>query len=153
MWNFQDIIFIWICMYRKIFKSVLVYLYVIPSTIYLQKYSSRRWWLLRLELVKRFDFVVQKSWFFCNSKHFSQNIMTPCYSYYFCIFFIFRSFQIIMVSLFLARHDQHFIMFKDLPIFNFQFTNFPAKTKYDNTVAITYSQGKTRKKLLKQFFD
>ena len=36
-----------------------------------------------------------------------------------------------MVSLFLARHDQYF-MFKDSNVF--EFTNFPLKTKYDNTV-------------------
>ena len=76
--------------------------------------------------------------------------MTPCYSYYFCIFFIFRFFQIIMVSLFLARHDQHFILFKDLSIFNFQFTNFPSKTKYDNTVVITYSQAENKKKIVEK---
>ena len=65
-------------------------------------------------------------------------------------FFIFRFFQIIMVSLFLARHDQHFIMFKDLSIFNFQFTNFPSKTKYDNTVVITYSQAENKKKIVEK---
>ena len=36
-----------------------------------------------------------------------------------------------MVSLFLAWHDQYF-MFKDSNVF--EFTNFPLKTKYDNTV-------------------
>ena len=37
-----------------------------------------------------------------------------------------------MVSLFLAWHDQYFIMFKDSNAF--KFTNFPFKTKYNNTV-------------------
>ena len=82
---------------------------------------------------QKFYFFVQKSWFFCNSKYFSQTIMTPCYSYYFCIFYIFHFFQIIMVSLFLAWHDQYFIMFKDSNVF--RFTNFPFKAKYNNTVA------------------
>ena len=41
---------------------------------------------------QKLDFFVQKSWVFGNSKHFSQNIMTPCYSYYFCIFYIFNFF-------------------------------------------------------------
>ena len=47
-------------------------------------------------------------------------------------FFIFNFLQIIMVSLFLSFHDQHFIMFKDSNIY--QFTNFPFKTKYNNTL-------------------
>ena len=34
-----------------------------------------------------------------------------------------------MVSLFLARHDQYFIMFKDSNVF--KFTNFPFKAKYN----------------------
>ena len=105
---------------------------------------------------QKFYFFVQKSWFFCNSKYFSQTIMTPCYSYYFCIFYIFHFFQIIMVSLFLAWHDQYFIMFKDSNVF--EFTNFPFKTKYNNTVVYSvnsnYSRGENKKKkLLKQFFD
>ena len=57
--------------------------------------------------------------------------------YYLCYFFIssiFNFFQIIMVSLFLALHDQHF-MFKDSNVF--EFTNFPFKTKYNN--AVVYS--------------
>ena len=47
-------------------------------------------------------FLVQKSWFFINSKHFREKIMTPCYSCCFCNFNIFNFFQIIMVSLFLG---------------------------------------------------
>ena len=81
---------------------------------------------------QKFQFFVQKSWFFCNSKHFSQNIITPCYLYYFCIFYIFHLFQVIMVSFFLARHDQYFVMFKGSNVF--EFTNFPFKTNYNNTV-------------------
>ena len=49
-------------------------------------------------LVKYWTFSY-KSWFFCNSKHFCQKIMTPCYSCYFWIFYIFNFFQIIMLSL------------------------------------------------------
>ena len=37
-----------------------------------------------------------------------------------------------MVSLFLAWHDQYFLMFKDSNVF--EFTNFPFKTKYNDTV-------------------
>ena len=83
--------------------------------------------------------------------------MTPCYSYYFCVFYIFHFFQIIMVSLFLARHDQYFIMFKDSKVF--EFTNFQFKTKYNNNVVYSvnsnylFSRGKQEKKLLKQLFD
>ena len=57
--------------------------------------------------------------------------MRPCYSRYFCIFSIFNFFQTIMVSLFLAGHDQYSIMFKDPNVF--EFTNFPFKTKYNST--------------------
>ena len=95
------------------------------------------------------QFFVQKSWFFCNSKHFSQNIMTPCYLYYFCIFYIFHLFQVIMVSFFLARHDQYFLMFKGSNVF--EFTNFPFKTNCNNTVVYVvnsnclFSRGKRKK--------
>ena len=98
---------------------------------------------------QKLDFFVQKSWYFCNIKYFSQNIMTPCYSYYFCIFNIFHVFQIIMVSLFLARHDRYFILFKIQTFL--EFTNFPSKRKYNNTavcsVNSTYllSRGKLEK--------
>ena len=98
---------------------------------------------------QKLDFFVQKSWYFCNIKYFSQNIMTPCYSYYFCIFYIFHVFEIIMVSLFLARHDRYFIMFKIQTFL--EFTNFPSKRKYNNTalysVNSTYllSRGKLEK--------
>ena len=62
-----------------------------------------------------------------------------------------------MVALFLARHDQHFIMFKESSVF--EFTNFAFKTKCNNTVVYSvnsnylFSSGKQEKKLLKQFFD
>ena len=58
--------------------------------------------------------------------------MTPCYLYYFCIFYIFHLFQVILVSFFLARHDQYLVMFKGSNVF--EFTNFPFKTNYNNTV-------------------
>ena len=73
------------------------------------------------------------------------------------IFYTFDFLQIIMVFLFLARHNQYFIMFKDSKVF--KFTNFPFKTKYNNTVVYSansnylFSRGKQEKKLLKQFFD
>ena len=86
------------------------------------------------EAGQKFDFFVQKSWSFSNSKYFRQNIMTLYYLCYFFISSIFNFFQIIMVSLFLALHDQHF-MFKDSNVF--EFTNFPFKTKYNN--AVVYS--------------
>ena len=103
-----------------------------------------------VEAGQKFDFFVQKSWFFCNSKHFNQKIMTPCYSHYFCIFYVFHFFQITMVSLFLARHDQYFLMFKDSNVF--EFTNFPFKTKYNDTAVYSVnsnylcSMGKQEKK-------
>ena len=83
------------------------------------------------ETGQKFDFFIQKSWSFSNSKHFRQNILVLCYSCYFCISSIFNFFQIIMVSLFIARYDQYFVMFKDSNVF--KFSNFPFKTKYNNT--------------------
>ena len=80
---------------------------------------------------QKFNFFVQKSWFICNSKYFRQNIMRPCYLWYFCFFSIFNFFQTLMVSLLLAGRDQYLIMFKDSGVF--QFTNFPLNTKYNNT--------------------
>ena len=99
-----------------------------------------------VEAGQKFDFFVQKSWFFCNSKHFNQNIMTPCYSYYCCIFYVFHSFQIIMVSLFLARHDQC------LKIRTFSnFSIFHSKQsimilQFILLIAITYSRWENKKK-------
>ena len=86
---------------------------------------------------QKFGFFVQKSWSFCNSKHFRQNIMTLSCSWYFGISSVFKFFQIVMVSLFLARHDQYFIMFKDSNVF--EFTNFLLKTKYSNTVVYSFN--------------
>ena len=93
-------------------------------------------------------FFVQKSWFFCNSKHFRQNVMRPWYSCFFCIFYISNFFQTIMVSLFLAGHDQYLIMFKDSNVF--KFTNFHWKQsiiipKFILLIAIIYSLGKNKK--------
>ena len=56
-----------------------------------------------------------------------------------------------MVALFLAWHDQYFIMFKDLKVF--EFTNFPFKTKDNNTVVyllivIICSRGENKKKIV-----
>ena len=71
-------------------------------------------------------------------------------------FLFFNFFQIIMVSFFLAFYDQYSTMFKDSKVF--EFTNFPIKTKYNNTVIYSvndsclFSSGKQEKKLLKQFF-
>ena len=62
-----------------------------------------------------------------------------------------------MVSLFLAGHDQYSIMFKYSNVY--EFTNFPFKTKYNNTeiillIEIIYSLAENEKKqLLKQFSD
>ena len=93
----------------------------------------------------------------CYSKHFRQNIMTTCYSCYFCIFYIANFFQIIMVSLFLTRHNQYLIMFKHSNVF--EVTNLLFQTKYNNAVALfansklfIVEEGR-RKKLLSQFFD
>ena len=97
---------------------------------------------------QKFDFFVWKSWFLCNSKYFSQNIMMPSCWYYFCIVYIFHFYQIIMVSLFLAWNDQYFIMFNV-----FEITNFPFKTKYNNTLVYSVNNnylfwGETRKKIV-----
>ena len=57
-----------------------------------------------------------------------------------------------MVSLFIAHHDQYFIMFKDSNVF--EFTNFPFKTKCNNAVvySVNYnyliSRGKQEKKIV-----
>ena len=62
-----------------------------------------------------------------------------------------------MVSFFLAPYDQYFIMCKDSNYF--EYTNFPFKTKYINTVVYSadnnylFLKGKQGKKQLKQFFD
>ena len=62
-----------------------------------------------------------------------------------------------MGSLFLARLDQYYIMYKDSNVF--EFANFPFKTKCNNTVVYSvdsnylFSRGKQEKKLLKKFLD
>ena len=83
-----------------------------------------------------------KELIFCNSKHFLQKTMTPCYSCHFWIFYIFNLFQIIMLSLFHAYYDQYSIMFKDSNVF--EFTNFPFKQniiilQFTLLIAIVYS--------------
>ena len=60
-----------------------------------------------------------------------------------------------MVSLFLARHDQYFIMFKDSNVF--EFTNFPCRTKYNNTAVYSvnsnYLFSRAKKEKNVEFFD
>ena len=51
------------------FKALPVSSKIIPSTIYMQKMRSIQWYLCELELVKELIFFIQKSWFFCKSKH------------------------------------------------------------------------------------
>ena len=136
---------------RKISKSIFrrTRLFKLcPALFIYKKISSRRWCLLRLGLVKNLIFCV-KELIFCNSKHFRQNIMRPCYSCYFCIFSNLNFFQTIMVSLFLAGHDQYLIMFKDSNFFEFANLSFKKKC---NNAAIIYSLEENKKKqLLKQF--
>ena len=61
---------------------------------------------------------------------------------------MFLSFLLNMISI---------LMLKDSNVF--EFTNFPFKTKYDNTVVYSvnsnylFSRGKQEQKLLKPFFD
>ena len=123
------------------------------STIYLQKCSSRRWCLLRLGLVKILTFSYKRADFSLIVNISVETFMMSCYWYYFCISYIFHFFQIMMISLFLAWHDQYFIMFKDSNVF--EFTNFPFKLKYNNTVVYSansnylFSSGKQGKKMVK----
>ena len=97
-------------------------LFKLSETLFINKKKQQKMMPTWVGAGQKFDFFVQKSWFFCNSKHFRQSIMTPCYSCYFSIFYIFNSFQIMMVSLFLAPHDQYLIIFKDSNVF--EFSNF-----------------------------
>ena len=62
-------------------------------------------------------------------------------------FLLYSNFQFLSNhNLFFARHDQYFIMYKDSNVF--EFTNFPFKTKYNNTVVCSvdsnylFSRGK-----------
>ena len=95
---------------------------------------------------QKFAFFVWKSWFFCNSKHFSQNIMMSCCWYYFCIFYIFHFFQIILVSLFLAWNNELFIMFKDSNLATFHSKQNIIILQFILLIAITYSRGENKKK-------
>ena len=76
---------------------------------------------------------------------------------HFCSTIISSFFQILMVSLYLSRHDQYFKMFKYSDVF--EFTNFPFKTKYNNTAVYSvnsnylFSKRKQEKKMLKELFD
>ena len=106
-----------------------------PSTIYHQKISSRRWCIFGLGLVKNLAFSYKGDDFSVIVN--ISVIMMPCYWFYFCIFYIFHFFQIIMVCLFLAWHDQYFIIVIDSNVF--EFTNFPFKTKYSNTVVYSFN--------------
>ena len=62
-----------------------------------------------------------------------------------------------MISVFLAFFDQYYIMYEDWNVF--EYTNFPLKTKYNDTVVYSvdsnylFSRGKQEQKLLKRFFD
>ena len=131
----------------KLYEAIFIY----------KNLAADDYWLclLGLGLVKDLTFS-NKSWFVCNSKHFHQN-MTPYYSCYFCLFYIFNFFQIILGSLFFACHDQYLLMFKESNVFGF--TNFSSQTKHNNTAAFPvnsnylFSRRKQEKKLLKQFFD
>ena len=108
-------------------------------------YLGWRWSKIWLFRIKRADFSV-----------IVNNSVKAILFMLFLYFLYFQFFQIIIVSLFFAHHDQYFTMFKDSNAF--QFTNFQFKTKYNTKLwfillpAIIYSEGKTRKKLLKQFF-
>ena len=60
-----------------------------------------------------------------------------------------------MVSLF-DCHEQYFMMLKDSNVF--ELTNFPFKTKYNNTVVYSVNRNylfprKKQEKMLKQFSD
>ena len=62
-----------------------------------------------------------------------------------------------MISVFLAFFDQYYIMNEDWNVF--EYTNFPFKTKYNDTVVYSvdsnylFSRAKQEQKLLKRFFD
>ena len=62
-----------------------------------------------------------------------------------------------MVSIFVAFFDQYYIMYEDWNVF--EYTNFPFKTKYNDTVVYSvdsnylFLRGKQEQKLLKRFFD
>ena len=62
-----------------------------------------------------------------------------------------------MVSIFLARHDQYFIMSKDSNVF--EFTNIPFKKKYNNIVVYSVNSNylfvrrNQGKKIVETIFD
>ena len=66
-------------------------------------------------------------------------------------FFIFSIYFKSLVSLFLDFYDQYSIMFKDSNVF--EYSNFPFKTKYNNTVVYSVNsnclfwRGKQERKL------
>ena len=104
----------------------------IPSTTNLQKISSRRWCLIGSRLVKNLNFSYKKAYFSVIVNISVKTWWCHAIDTTFAFFYIFHFFQIIMVSDFLAWHDQYFIMFKDSNVF--EFTSFPFKTKHSNTV-------------------
>ena len=117
--------------------------------------SSRRWWLLGLILVKNLTFSYKRPDFSVIITISVKTLLRHAIHTIFAFFYSIHFYQILMVSLFLARNDQYFIMFKNSNVF--KFTNFPFKTKYKNTVIYSvnisylFSMGKQEKKLLKQF--
>ena len=116
----------WWTQVLKLYQILFIYKKLAANDDDYLGWSWSKMWIFRI-----------KELIFCNSKHFLQKIMTPCYSCHFCIFFIFNFFQIIMVSLFLAFYDQYSIMFKDSNVF--EFTNFLFKTNYNNTVVYSFN--------------
>ena len=106
---------------------------------------------------QKFEFFVQKSWFFCNCKHYDiirsvktlwhHAIHTVFAFFIFSISFksLFLYFLIGMISIF---------MFKD----SNEFTNFPFKTKYNLfnivffvNISLILSREKQEKKIVKTF--
>ena len=70
------------------------------------------------------------------------------------LFLPFLYFQIMMVSLFLARHDQYLIMFKDSNSTIFHSKQSITILQFFLLITIVYSRKENKKKkLLKQFFD
>ena len=74
---------------------------------------------------QKFDFFGQKSWFFCNSKHFRQNIWHHAIHSIFAFFIFSISFK----SLWFLSLES---LFKDPNVF--EFTDFSFQTKPKNTV-------------------
>ena len=116
------------------------------SIIYLQKNNVRRWCLLVLKLVKSLTFLYKTADLSVIANISVKTLWRWCYSCYFCISSVLNFFQIIIVSLFFARHDHYFTMLKDLSVF--KFTNFLFKAKYNNTViySVNSNYSHSRKK-------